>query len=329
MQEEFKENILKEPGALYASMQGLPKSYINPFEDWAFKKIFASESSVEVTKAFLNALLEGKREIKAIEFGKNEYPGETIGEGGAVFDFVCTDIHGVTFLVEVQRQEQQYFKERSLFYASRLMSDQAPKGDKGWKYNLKEVYSISLLEKFTLPGTSPDKYLHKVSLCNVETGEIFYDKLHFIYVEMTKFDKKEMEFESELDRWLYALKYSSEMTEEPQFFKAPELKQFFYLANYANLTTEERKMYRTAQQVRWDNQNVRDFELQTMQVELQTMQVEIETMRVEIETARAAEKKMYKEELLNIVKALLADGISVSQVLKYTRLSEEEVIALK
>jgi len=262
MSEELKENIISEPSGIYENnIRGLPVTYINPFEDWVFKRIFASETSKEVVKAFLNGILRGKRQIETIVYGKNEYPGEIKNESGSVFDFVCTDINGVTFLVEVQRQEQEYFKERSLFYTSRLISDLAPKGDKKWKYNLKEIYSISLLEKFCLPDTKDDVYLHNVSLCNTDTGAIFYEKLHFIYIEVMKFVKKEAELKSDLDQWIYALKHASKMKEEPHFLKAPGLEQFFYLAKYANLTTEERNMYRTAQQVRWDNQNVKDFEM--------------------------------------------------------------------
>jgi len=162
----------------------------------------------------------------------------------------------------VQRQEQSYFKERSLFYISRLISDQAPKGDKEWKYNLKEIYSIALLEKFCLPDTDANTYLHNVSLCYTKTEEPFYDKLHFIYIEVKKFAKEGNELNSPLDEWIYALKHASEMNDEPHFLKAPELSKFFYLAKYANLTQEERNMYRTAQQVKWDNQNVMDFQIE-------------------------------------------------------------------
>ncbi len=308
-EEELKENILREPGATYGSKAGLPKNYINPFEDWAFKKIFASETSKEVTKAFLNAVLAGKRKIVSIELGTNEYPGEIKSEGGVVFDFICTDVSGVKFLVEVQRQKQQFFKERSLFYASRLISDQSTKGDKEWKYNLKEVYSISLLEEFCLPDTDSDKYIHEVSLCNIETGAIFYDKLKFFYIEVMKFDKKENELETELENWLYYLKNISKMTEEPQFLKTSELKQFVYLANYANLTDEERARHRAIQKVKWDNKNVMDY-------------------AIESGIENGIENRIHKYSV-GLAREFLAAGVSMAEVLKCTKLSEEEILADK
>ncbi len=316
MQEELKENILREPTATYENKVKLPKSYINPFEDWAFKKIFASEVSKEVTKAFLNAILAGKRKIVSLEFGKNEYPGEIKSERGVVLDFICTDITGTQFLVEVQRQKQLYFKERSLYYTSRLISDQALKGHKDWKYNLNEVYSISLLEDFCLPDTNSNKYIHEVSLCNIETGVVFYDKLKFIYIEVIKFDKKENELETELEKWLYYMKHISEMKEEPDFLKMPELKQFAYLAEYANLTDGERAIHRAIQKVQWDNNAIMDYAIET------AVEKAVE------EAVKTAASTAY-EKSIGVARDLLADGISLVQVIKSTGLSEKEILTTK
>ena len=301
MEEDQLDIVVKEPFVLYENNRvGLSETYINPFEDWAFKRIFASEASKEVVRAFLNAVLEGTRHIETIAYCKNEYPGEIKDEAGAVFDFICTDIDGTTFLVEVQRQEQSFFKERSLFYTSRLISDQAPKGDKEWKYNLKEIYSIALLEQFCLPDTEINTYMHNVSLCHTDTGALFYDKLHFIYIEVKKFAKKSTELVSALDEWIYALKHASKMNDEPHFLKAPGLVHFFHLAKYANLTQEERNMYRTAQQVKWDNKNVMDFQLE----------------------------KALQKQALEVALEMKKDGVSIDTIIKYTKVSKEQIEAL-
>lgn len=235
------------------------RPFINPFIDVTFKKIFASETSKEVLRAFLNEVLGGRRYIQSITYGKNEYPGDIKQEAKAIFDVICTDERGAIFLVEVQSLEQQNFKERLLYYASRLISDQAPKGDKSWKYNIKEVYVIALMADFCLPESNPNLYLHEICLCNRHTGEVFYDKLDFICIEMPKFVKGKDELVKPLDEWLYALKHAPEMEEQPTFLRTREIDHFFDLARYSNFTEEERKMYRTAQQVRWDNENALNF----------------------------------------------------------------------
>ncbi len=174
---------------------GEKNPFIDPLVDWAFKRIFASEANKEVARVFRNEVLKGKREIVSIAYGKNEYPGEIKDKRGAVLDFVCIDKDGISFLVELQRTQQTHFKDRSLFYASRLISDQAPKGKK-WNYELKSVYVISLLEEFCLPGADKEVYLHNVALCDTVEGINFYDNLHFIYIELEKFKKSESALET-------------------------------------------------------------------------------------------------------------------------------------
>ena len=175
------DNIVKEPGVEYAlKSNDNVITYVNPFRDKFFKKIFASEKNKEVLRSFLNGVLAGRRHIHTITYGKNEYPGEIDSERNAAFDVVCTDLDGTTFLIEVQRVEQEYFKDRSLFYASRLISDQAPKGKTEWEYNLQEIYVICLLADFVLPNSAVGAYEHNVTLNYKNTGVPFYDKLEFI-----------------------------------------------------------------------------------------------------------------------------------------------------
>lgn len=251
---------VKEPGVGYSvEKNDLEKTYINPFRDKFFKKIFASETSKEILRSFINGVLEGRRNVKSIAYSKNEYPGEIESEGNAVFDVVCTDTDGITFMVEVQQTGQANFKERSIFYAGRLISDQSPKGQPEWEYDFKEVYVICLLRGFSLANGRADTHMQHVMLNFKGTGEPFYDKLEFIYLELEKFKKEPHALSTILDQWLYAMKHAEELSEVPAFLNAPQLDQFFYLAKYSKLNKEERNMYRTKEQVGWDNRNTANF----------------------------------------------------------------------
>ncbi|MEJ2884387.1 Rpn family recombination-promoting nuclease/putative transposase [Pedobacter sp. GR22-6] len=287
--------------------------FIDPLVDWAFKRIFASEANKEVARAFLNEVLKGKREIVSIAYGKNEYPGEIKDKRGAVLDFVCVDENGISFLVELQRTQQTHFKDRSLFYASRLISDQAPKGKK-WNYELKPVYVISLLEEFCLPGTDKGLYLHDVALFDTRKATVFYDKLHFVYIELKKFDKSESELKTGLDKWIYSLKNASTMTKEPAF--AEEMRVFFESARCAKFTKEELEMYRTAQQEEWDNQNVLDFAMEKGKE--QGLEAGLEQGLKQGALSKA----------LEIAKNLRDRGLSIAEVTEVTRLSKEQIQAL-
>ena len=112
--------------------------YIDPLVDFAFKKIFGSEPNKDLLIDFLNEVFRGCKIITDLTYGKTDYPGDTAKEGGAIFDLMCTGNNGEQFIIEIQRSSQQFFKERALFYTSRLISGQAPKGNRNkWAYHLK------------------------------------------------------------------------------------------------------------------------------------------------------------------------------------------------
>ncbi len=157
--------------------------YIDPLVDVAFKKIFGSEPNKDLLISFLNELFRGRKQITDLVYNKNEHPGDNDEIGGAIFDLLCTGQDGENFLIEVQRSSQTNLKQRMLYYASRLVSDMAPKGKrKDWGYAISEVYVIVLMDGFTFPDTSKERFLHDICLCNRENGEVFYEDLGFIYI---------------------------------------------------------------------------------------------------------------------------------------------------
>jgi hypothetical protein len=85
-------------------------------------------------------------------------------EGGAIFDLLCTGVNGEQFIIEVQRSKQDNFKKRAIFYTSRLISEQAPRGKRSaWDYAVREVYLVALLDGFSLEDMPPAAYtlLHR------------------------------------------------------------------------------------------------------------------------------------------------------------------------
>lgn len=238
--------------------------YIDPLIDFAFKKIFGSEPNKDLLIAFLNEVLRGKKHITDLVYNQTEFPGELATEGSVIFDLLCTGDQGEQFMIEVQRGKQENFKQRAIFYASRLISDQAPKGKRRqWNYELKEVYMIALLDGFILKDSPADKFIQDIDLRYEGCNKIFYDKLSFTFIELLKFDKKEDELETDLDKWLYVLKNMSQMNKLPGYLRKPVFEKLFNIAEYSNFTKEEKKMFDRLEKMRWDNKNVRDYELKT------------------------------------------------------------------
>ena len=60
--------------------------FINPFTDLGFKRIFGQEISKPVLIAFLNALLDGERNIVDVQFLDKELPGEFVDNRSLIYD---------------------------------------------------------------------------------------------------------------------------------------------------------------------------------------------------------------------------------------------------
>jgi predicted transposase/invertase (TIGR01784 family) len=287
----------------------VPGKYIDPLVDFAFKKIFGSEPNKDLLIAFLNEVFRGRKHITGLVYNKNEHHGDLKGDGTAIFDLLCTGADGEQFLIEVQRGRQGNFKERALFYTSRLISDQAPKGKRNaWDYHVAEVYLVALLEDFTLAGGTEEEYLYDICLCNRDTGKIFYDKLGYTYIELSKFVKSDAELETDLQKWLYVLKNMSSMDKIPVYLRKPIFEKLFSIAEYSNLTKEEKTMYDSSLKYKWDNENVRAFAIKEAVIE-----------------AREQERAKAIEEKKAIAREMKNDGLPFAQISKFTKLSTEEI----
>ncbi|MDB4918854.1 Rpn family recombination-promoting nuclease/putative transposase [Mucilaginibacter sp.] len=299
-----------------------PGKYIDPLVDFAFKKIFGSEPNKDLLIAFLNEVFRGRKHIIDLVYNKNEHHGDIKDEGAAIFDLLCTGDNGEQFLIEVQRGRQGNFKERALFYTSRLISDQAPRGRRSeWAYNLTEVYLVALLEDFTLQISPGKEYLHDICLCNRETGEIFYNKLGYIYLELSKFVKEDTELETDLDKWLYILKNMSRMDKIPMYLRKPIFEKLFSIAEYTNLTKEEKTMYDSSMKYKWDNKNVLDYALK------EGMEKGMEK-GIEKGMKKGLKKGIEKgkfEKAVAIAREMKKDGLPLIQISKFTELSIEEI----
>jgi hypothetical protein len=166
------------------------EKYINPFTDFGFKKLFGSEYNKELLIDFLNQVLGERERIQDLTYLNSD--------------------RWEKFIIELQNVNQLYFKDRSIFYASFPIQEQAPKG-KDWNYYLKAIYTIGILN-FSFPDqSSKERYLREIQLVDKETLEVFYEKLTFIYLEMPKFKKGEEDLVTHFDKWMYVLKNLSKI----------------------------------------------------------------------------------------------------------------------
>ena len=226
--------------------------YIDPYTDFGFKKLFGTELNKDLLISFLNALFnDAKREIKDVQYLNAEQLGDGYGDRRAVFDVYCVTEDGSRFIVEMQKAEQEYFKDRSVYYATAPIREQAPKGK--WDYHLDGVYTIGVLNFVFPDGEYPaDSYIHEIKLKDTQDNHVFYDKLTFVYLEMPKFNKREDELETMFDKWMFALRNLSRLLERPAALQERIFKRLFDQAEIAQFSPAERREYAESVKDYWD-----------------------------------------------------------------------------
>ncbi|MEL6638612.1 MAG: Rpn family recombination-promoting nuclease/putative transposase [Bacteroidota bacterium] len=271
-------------------MSELLEKYINPLTDYGFKKLFGTEPNKDLLIDFLNQILPEEHQIKDLQYSRNEQVGQNESDRKAIFDLYCIGAANERFIVEVQKAKQNYFKDRSIYYASFPIQEQAKKGD--WTYKLDPVYTVGILD-FVFDDHQDDReLLHYVELKD-QNCKVFYDKLKFIYIELPKFQKKEEELENKFDKWLFVFRHLSRLTDRPAKLQDRIFKKLFQSAEIARFTQEERAAYEESLKYYRDIKNV-------------------------VDTSK-------EERSIEIARAMKRNGESVEKIKQYTNLSEEQI----
>ena len=307
----------------------LSDRYVNPYTDFGFKKLFGTEINKDLLISFINSLLHGKEVVKDLTYLNTEHLGTGEADRKAVFDVYCENENGEKILVEMQHGEQQFFKDRILFYTTFPIRDQQM--IKEWNYRLKAVYVIGILN-FTFDEQSDDFYHHEVKLMDTRTKEVFYDKLTFIYLEMPKFNKSEEELNGMFEKWLFVLRNLSRLMERPKALQERIFTKLFEAAEIAKFTKTEYDNYEESLKIYRDWKNTIDTaELKGEKKGFKKGEKSgIEKGRKEglekgLEKGR---KEGAKKKAIEMAQSLKAKGVAISIIAECSGLSEEEINSL-
>ena len=214
--------------------------YINPFTDLGFKRIFGQEISKPLLIDFLNNLLVDELKIVDLTFLNKELPSENFEDRSLIYDIYCQIESGEYIIVEMQNQSQAYFKNRSLFYASKALAIQGRRGSL-WRYDIKAVYLIAFLN-FKLTDIS-NEFRTDVVLMNMKSKELFSDKLRLIYLQLPLFKKEAEECITDFERWIYVLKNMETLQRFPMEFKSAVFQKLASITDFSSLSPDEQDQY--------------------------------------------------------------------------------------
>lgn len=269
--------------------------YINPYTDFGFKKLFGEEANKDLLIDFLNQLLPDYHQIAKLTFRNNENLSEFAFERSAIFDIHCEAQNGERFIVEMQKAKINFFKDRSLFYTTFPIREQAKRGNE-WDFRLTPIYMIAILDFLYDEEAEKQKFLRSVALKD-QDGELFYDKLHFKFIQMPLFNKTENELVTHFDKWIYFLKNLASSDSIPDILREPIFEKAFHEAEIAAMTSGE-----------YDNYQ-------------KSLMKYIEIREVVNTAVESAEKDSAKK----IAKEMKNDGVSSDKIRQYTGLSEKEI----
>ena len=305
-------NPMRQP---HNDMDEREGKYINPYTDYGFKLLFGTEPNKDITLELVNALLQGKEVIKSLTLLPTELLGDTKDDRRSVFDVYCENERGEKIVIEMQKADQQWFKDRSVYYSSFPIRQQGVKGQ--WRFGLKAVYTIGILD-FVFDEDKDDEnyYHHVVQLMDVNTKDVFYDKLTYVYLEMPKFKKTEDELVTMADKWLYALKNLPRLLERPKALQERIFGKFFEVAEIGNLSKDEYAQYWESEKVYYDN----DGAIRTAEAKGRA-----EGRKEGREEGRAEGRE---EEKRDSARKMKSDGMPAELIAKYTGLTVDDVNSL-
>ena len=210
--------------------------YISLLTDFGFKRIFGTNPNRDLLINFLNSLFNKEQVITDVKYLNSEKVGDVYAERKAIFDVYCENEKGEKFIVEMQNAYQKYIKDRSLYYSTFPIREQAPKGT-DWNFELAHVYVVVLLNYDMKEDAFDARAIsHDVGLLDKKTKRVFNDKLSFKYVEIAKFDKTLEKLRTLYDKWLYALKNLPKLEKRPQKLRDKIFDKLFEEAEIAKFS---------------------------------------------------------------------------------------------
>ena len=261
-------------------------------DDWSFCELPFSE---RLLMLFLQEVIPERR-IASIKYAPQEHTNLNPDKHGIRVDVEATDVDGTRFLVEMQRERQDYFYERALYNASHCIIRQMDKGEES--YNFASVYFIGVVD-FSLHD-DPDRVLYRYSLHEDNDGEKMTNNVNFIFLELPNCGKALTPEATLLDNVCFSMHNMQFLEERPAELRQEIFDLLFQSVEIATFTPEDKIKY--------------DFNMTTER-----------DIRNQI---RYAENNGMKKQALSDARYFKALGIDPALVAKGTGLTEEQVRAL-
>ncbi|MCQ2136107.1 MAG: Rpn family recombination-promoting nuclease/putative transposase [Bacteroidales bacterium] len=274
--------------------------------DTVFKRIFGSEDYKLATIGLIKGILG--IDVVDVRFLRNELVRETQDSRGAFIDVLAECQDGTRVMVEMQNSRQDFFLQRMVYYASKIIAMQGDIGE--WDYNFSETYIIAFLN-FDIMGivsgeellaAAPNRYSFTYETREINTGALLPNSTRYKILLLEKFDKKIEELSTYPEKLLYLLQHASELTDVPENLQGdPYIDTVLAASEMAGFTKEQELQYFIDMRNEWDIINERKL------------------------AVREAVEKNTAEVTETIAKAFISKGMSPEIVSECTKLDIDTV----
>ena len=187
-----------------------------------------------------------------------------------------------------------------MHYVCKAYADQLKEGDN--YTNLRPIVFLGVLNFRDFKG---DNVFTRHQNCNRKNGDVTFGQIDLNFIELPNFNKKESELTTLADQWLYFLKNAELLDHIPESATSPRVREAYQSLNRHTWTADELQAYEHWARKEHAREN------------------SIKTARLEGEAIGEARGKA------EIVRAMLSDNMSETQISKLTGLSLEEIDKIK
>ena len=295
----------------------VPGRYVDLTMDAGFKAVFADRGNKALLIGLLNVLLPPEAKVEDIlEYIDRESVPEFFNSKTTRMDLVCRGEDKRTFIVEMQREPENAFFERCVYYGAGVYHTGLVRG-KTYKDDLKPVYIVGILN-YSLPHEdeslwNSDNIVSCYRFIESRTGEVAPDTILCIFAELERFNKSAAECVDDRDALFWLFRHSGVMEELPEELSHSSLAEGVTDAcELAGFSVDKRILYEKDMVTELDLALRYDYAL--------------DKGRAEGEAIGEARGKA--EEKSAIARRMLEDGVPVETVAKYSGLKAEDVLKL-
>ena len=300
--------------------------FLDPKNDFAFKKVFGSEKNKDILIHFLNDILDHQHIglIQTVEFLPTVSNPETAAKKQSILDVMCQDDKGMFYIVEMQVASTGGFEKRAQYYAAKAYSNQLNAGDA--YENLKEVIFIAITDFLLFPEKKAVKSDH--ILLDKQTKSHDLRDLYFTFIELPKFIKSIHELESITDKWYYYLKHAPETITEAYkelVQDAPIIERAYEELDRFNWTEAELNTYDRILKRDLDNASALRHQLKEVKEQGELIVEKRGMQKCMQKGMQEGKKEGMQTKSLEIARTMLQKRESQEKVVEFTGLSKTEL----